>query len=179
MHSNRRPQVQRRSRTAILPDIDIQRDSSIPVYREAFSMARQTMFMYVFDIELIGCSLDRPWFSQSSGTRRRRSLSPSSTSRPHDFFSRFSSLFYRTQPTTSESIELQQSQRQHMHSHSSPRTVEVAPVRDKQALYVAPQQEQLSDRVKHIKNPTWWTRCILFICCVSIPSPDTVTDGHR
>jgi hypothetical protein len=22
---------------------------------------------------------------------------------------------------------------------------------------------------KRIKNPTWWTRCILFICCVSIP----------
>jgi hypothetical protein len=22
---------------------------------------------------------------------------------------------------------------------------------------------------KRIKNPTGWTRCILFICCVSIP----------
>ncbi|OJA19815.1 hypothetical protein AZE42_12341 [Rhizopogon vesiculosus] len=149
------------------------------VYRKAFSMACQTMIMCVLAVQLVGYSLDRPWLSQSSGTRRRRALSPSSTPRRHDLFGRFSSLFHRPRPTTSESMELQQPQRQHMHSHSSPRTVDVAPVRDKQALYVTPRQERLSDRVKHIKNPTWWTRCILFICCVSVPSPDTVTDDRQ
>jgi len=38
-----------------------------------------------------------------------------------------------------------------------------------QALYVARRQERVSDMAKRIKNPTWWNRCILFICCVSIP----------
>ncbi|OJA14730.1 hypothetical protein AZE42_12705 [Rhizopogon vesiculosus] len=64
-----------------------------------------------------------------------------------------------------------------MSSHPSPHVIEVAPVRDKQALYVAPRQERLSDRVKRIKNPTWWARCVLFICCVSVPSANT--NGHQ
>jgi hypothetical protein len=38
-----------------------------------------------------------------------------------------------------------------------------------QALYVAPRPKSTSDMAKRIKNPTWWTRCILFICCVYIP----------
>lgn len=41
-----------------------------------------------------------------------------------------------------------------------------------QALFVARRQERISDRVKRIKNPTWWARCILFICCVPV-TPDT------
>ncbi|KAJ8583333.1 WD40 repeat-like protein [Rhizopogon salebrosus TDB-379] len=56
------------------------------------------------------------------------------------------------------------------------RAVEVAAVRDKQALYVAPPRESLSEKAKRIKNPTWWIRCVLFIICVSPPntaSPDT------
>jgi len=74
-------------------------------------------------------------------------------------------------------MELQQ-------SHPGP--VEVAAVRDKQvlsclflyfqrsmvsfqALFVAPRPKRVSSIVKRIKNPTWWTRCVLFICCVSIP----------
>jgi hypothetical protein len=40
-----------------------------------------------------------------------------------------------------------------------------------QALYVAPRLERANGIAKRIKNPTQWTRCILFICCVSIP-PD-------
>jgi hypothetical protein len=40
-----------------------------------------------------------------------------------------------------------------------------------QALFVAPRPKRASSIAKRIKNPTWWTRCILFICCVSIP-PD-------
>ncbi|OJA12570.1 hypothetical protein AZE42_13024 [Rhizopogon vesiculosus] len=38
-----------------------------------------------------------------------------------------------------------------------------------QALFVARRPERVSDMVKRIKNPTWRTRCILFICCISIP----------
>lgn len=38
-----------------------------------------------------------------------------------------------------------------------------------QTLFVAGRPERISDMVKRIKNPTWWTRCVLFICCVSIP----------
>ncbi|OJA12268.1 hypothetical protein AZE42_13756, partial [Rhizopogon vesiculosus] len=56
----------------------------------------------------------------SSGTRRSLALSFSSTSRPHQFLGRFSSLFHRPQPTTGESNELRQSQRQHMTSHPGP-----------------------------------------------------------
>ncbi|OJA15176.1 hypothetical protein AZE42_05411 [Rhizopogon vesiculosus] len=115
----------------------------MPVYRTAFLIARQTRFT--------------PWFSQSSGIRRSLALSPPSTSRPYEFLGRFTSLFHRPKQTIGESMELQQAQRQHMSSHPGPGAVEVAPVRDKQALYVAPRQELVSDRVKRIKNPAWWT----------------------
>ncbi|OAX32734.1 hypothetical protein K503DRAFT_776352 [Rhizopogon vinicolor AM-OR11-026] len=113
----------------------------------------------------------------SSGAHRSLALSSSPTSRPHQFLSRFSSLFHRPQPTIGESSELQQTQRQHMTSHPDPPAVEVAPVRDRQALHVAPRQEPVSERVKRIKDPTWWTRCVLFICCASVSSPDT--NGHQ
>jgi len=46
-----------------------------------------------------------------------------------------------------------------------------------QALYVAPRRERASDMAKRIKNPTWWTRCILFICCVSIPQDASGPQG--
>jgi len=144
------------------------------------------------DIDLIGCSLDRPWFSQSSNTRRpRHALSPSSTLRPpnFNFLDRFSSFFHPSQPTTGQSMELQRPQKPIISSHPGPRVVEVATVRDKevrlflsitetpitsaQALFVARRPDQMSDKVKRIKNPTWWTRCILFFCCVSVHSVDT------
>ncbi|KAJ8587150.1 hypothetical protein M405DRAFT_822039 [Rhizopogon salebrosus TDB-379] len=50
---------------------------------------------------------------------------------------------------------------------------QVALVRDKQSLYVAPRQERFGDRAQRIKNPTWWTRCILVICCVSRATTNT------
>ncbi|OJA21073.1 hypothetical protein AZE42_09130 [Rhizopogon vesiculosus] len=137
----------------ILFNVDLQCDASMPVYLKAFLMARQTTSI------------------QSSGTHRSRALSSSSTSHPHEFLDRFSSPMVGRGRWKSESRELQKSKRQHMTSH--PGSHEIAPVRDKQALYVAPWQEPVSDRVKRITNPTWWTRCVLFICCVSVPSPDT------
>ncbi|OJA19460.1 hypothetical protein AZE42_05672 [Rhizopogon vesiculosus] len=97
----------------------------------------------------------------SSSTRRSLTLSSSSISRPHEFLGRFSSLFHRPQPTIGESSELQQSQRQHMTSHPRPHAVEVAPVRDKQALYVAPRQEPVSERVK-LQTPTVTNRVDTF-----------------
>ncbi|OJA19456.1 hypothetical protein AZE42_05668 [Rhizopogon vesiculosus] len=108
----------------------------------------------------------------SSSTRRRHALSPSSTLHPPKFLSRFFSLFHPPQPTTGESMDLQQSQRSSISSHPGPRAVEVATVRDKETLFVARRPEQTSDNVQRITNPTWWTR-ILFLCCVSVPSADT------
>jgi len=46
-----------------------------------------------------------------------------------------------------------------------------------QALYVAPRRERASDIAKRIKNPTWWTHCILFICCVSITQDASDAQG--
>ncbi|OJA11538.1 hypothetical protein AZE42_09864 [Rhizopogon vesiculosus] len=113
----------------------------------------------------------------SSGTRRNLVVSPSSTSRSHGFLGRFTSFFHRPQPIIGGSMEPQQPERRSISSRHLPRDVEVAPVRDKQALYVSPRQEPVSERVKGITNPTWWTRCVLFICCVSVPSTDT--NGHQ
>jgi len=51
-----------------------------------------------------------------------------------------------------------------------------------QTLYVGRRQESATDKAKRIKNPTWWNRCILFICCVSIPQDahdGQNTGGHR
>jgi hypothetical protein len=42
-----------------------------------------------------------------------------------------------------------------------------------QALYVARRPETASEKAKRIKNPKWWVRVVLFICCVS-PSTDSV-----
>ena len=44
-------------------------------------------------------------------------------------------------------------------------------------VQVALPPEHASDIAKRIKNPTWWTRCILFICCVSIPQ-DAADDAQ-
>ncbi|OJA21076.1 hypothetical protein AZE42_09133 [Rhizopogon vesiculosus] len=99
-------------------------------------------------------------------------MSPSSTLRPPNFVGHFSSLFHPPRPTTGESMELQQPQKRSISSHPGPCAVEVATVRDKEALFVARRPEQMSDKVKRIKNTTWWTRCILFLCCVSVQSTD-------
>ncbi|KAG2125797.1 hypothetical protein DEU56DRAFT_983108 [Suillus clintonianus] len=49
--------------------------------------------------------------------------------------------FFRRSPSNiNQATELQQRPRRSIFSHSSPRVVEVAAVRDKQALYVAPPQ---------------------------------------
>ncbi|OJA20568.1 hypothetical protein AZE42_13037 [Rhizopogon vesiculosus] len=85
-----------------------------------------------------------------SSTSRHRALLPSSTSRPRYFLGRFPSLFHRPQSTIGESVELQRPQRL---SHPDPSVAEVAPVHDKQALFVARQPEQTSDKVKTDQEP--------------------------
>jgi D-alanyl-lipoteichoic acid acyltransferase DltB (MBOAT superfamily) len=43
-----------------------------------------------------------------------------------------------------------------------------------QALYTARRPETASEMAKRIKNPKWWVRVVLFLCCAS-PSAD---DSH-
>ncbi|KAJ8591576.1 WD40 repeat-like protein [Rhizopogon salebrosus TDB-379] len=76
---------------------------------------------------------------------------------------------------TDESIELQQPPPRSAVSGHSPHAIDVAAVRDKEALYVARRPERTSEQATRIENPTWWTRCILFICCVSTQR----TEGHQ
>jgi hypothetical protein len=111
-------------------------------YREAFLTSRK-VFMWVVSLT-IDWLLFMPWCSQSStmrvthprsSARRRRVSARSSTSRPYAFVSRLSSIFQRSQPTITESTELQQRSRQNI-SHHGPRVVEIAAVRDKQACLV-------------------------------------------
>ncbi|OJA11540.1 hypothetical protein AZE42_09863, partial [Rhizopogon vesiculosus] len=69
--------------------------------------------------------------------------------------------------TIGESSELQQSQRQHVTSHPDPHAVEVAPVRDEQALYVAPRQEPQEHLDIHITISRSFrsTARIMNACC--------------
>ncbi|KAJ8587075.1 WD40 repeat-like protein [Rhizopogon salebrosus TDB-379] len=109
--------------------------------------------------------------NHSRSSTCRRPLPPSSSWRPRALLAHFSSLFHSSPPNTNEPVEFQQRSRRSMPSQhiDSPHPVEVPAVRDKETLFVAGRPERISDMVKRIKNPTWWTRCVLFICCVSIP----------
>ncbi|KAG2342298.1 WD40 repeat-like protein [Suillus weaverae] len=72
-----------------------------------------------------------------SAYRRRAAPVPSSAN-PRALLIRFSSLFHYSHSNTDEPTELQQ---RTISSHHSPRTVKVAAVRDKQALFVARRPE--------------------------------------
>ncbi|KAG1763430.1 hypothetical protein EV702DRAFT_1157891 [Suillus placidus] len=73
--------------------------------------------------------------SQYSSARRRRALAPS---RPRALLIGFSSLFHRFRSNTHETTQLQQRPTQGFISKRRPHVVEVAAVRDKRSLYVAP-----------------------------------------
>ncbi|KAG1752796.1 hypothetical protein EDB19DRAFT_967082 [Suillus lakei] len=47
------------------------------------------------------------------------------------------------------------------------------PIISMQTLYVSPPQETASDKAKRIKNPEWWVRMVLFLCCVSPGTDDS------
>ncbi|KAG2365397.1 hypothetical protein BDR07DRAFT_1398995 [Suillus spraguei] len=79
------------------------------------------------------------------------------------------------QPNIDDATELQQLPKLSTAVYRSPSVVEIAAVHDKQALYVARRPERASDKAKRIKDPSRWTRFVLFICCVSTQH---TTDGH-
>lgn len=79
-------------------------------------------------------------------------------------------LFHPSLPDVDEPIELQQREPSTFSSRS-PRVVEVAVQQDDQVLHTAQLPERTSDNAKHIKNPTWWNRFVLFLLCASV-------DGH-
>jgi len=75
-------------------------------------------------------------YSWSPG-RRRRTLLPSSTSRPHTILNQKFSIIHRSQSNADESIELPHKSSPNISQHS-PRTVEVAGVQDKQVCLLCP-----------------------------------------
>ncbi|KAG1739339.1 WD40-repeat-containing domain protein [Suillus lakei] len=74
----------------------------------------------------------------------------------------FGHLFslFRSALDTDDAIELQQWARQTTSSRCSHHVVEVAAIRDKQAIYVARQPETASEMARRIKNPTLWPAVI-------------------
>jgi hypothetical protein len=110
-------------------------------------------------------------FHPDPSLRRRHTFALSWGSRPHSLLARLPRLFRRSQPNADESIESQQHSGPSNSSRRSPPVVEVPALDDKKALYTARPQERVIDKAKRIKNPKWWVRVVLFICCVS-PSTD-------
>ncbi|KAG0694555.1 WD40-repeat-containing domain protein [Suillus ampliporus] len=108
-----------------------------------------------------------------SAHRRRGALASSSGSGPHTLLGRLPFPFRRSKSNAAEATELQQHPRRGTSSHHSPGIVDVAAIRDKQALYVARRPETASDKAKRIKNPKWWVRVVLFLCCVSPATDDS------
>lgn len=85
-----------------------------------------------------------PGYHNSSARHRHGPFRPSG-SRSRVLFSRLSSLL--RQLNTDETTELQQPPRRSIFSRHGPHVVEVAAIRDKQALYVAP-RPRVDDKVK-------------------------------
>ncbi|KAG2739704.1 hypothetical protein P692DRAFT_20754959, partial [Suillus brevipes Sb2] len=103
---------------------------------------------------------------------RRRPFAPSWGLRPRALLARLPQPFHRSQPNADEPTELQQRPGPSTSPRRIPSIVEVPALDDKKALYVARRPETASEMTKRIKNPKWWVRVVLFICCVS-PSTDS------
>ncbi|KAG2341117.1 hypothetical protein BDR05DRAFT_476343 [Suillus weaverae] len=89
------------------------------------------------DAQLPGGFFDdtQEYSHHSSARRCRRALAPS---RPRALLIGFSSLFHRFRSNTHETAQLQQHPTQGFTSKRRPHVVEVAAVRDKRSLHVAP-----------------------------------------
>ncbi|KAG1844343.1 hypothetical protein DFJ58DRAFT_802923 [Suillus subalutaceus] len=111
--------------------------------------------------------------SDPSLRRRRLTFGLSWGSYPPALPTRLPQLFHYFQPSADEPIESQQHPGPSTSSRRSPPVVEVPALDDKKALYTARRPERASYKVKRIKNPVWWARIVLFLCCVS-PSTDSV-----
>ncbi|KAG1844346.1 hypothetical protein DFJ58DRAFT_802940 [Suillus subalutaceus] len=103
--------------------------------------------------------------------RRRHTFALSWGSRPRALLARLPELFRRSQSNADEPIKSQQRPGPSTSSRRSPPVVEVPALDDKKALYTARRPERASDKAKRIKNPKWWVRVVLFLCCAS-PSTD-------
>ncbi|KAG2039703.1 hypothetical protein BDR03DRAFT_950957 [Suillus americanus] len=106
--------------------------------------------------------------------RRRRAFALSWGSHPRALLTRLPQLFRRSQPNSNEPIKSQRRSGPSTPPRRCPPVVEVPALDDKKALYTARRPERASDKAKRIKNPKWWARVVLFLCCAS-PSTD---DNH-
>ncbi|KAG2341112.1 WD40 repeat-like protein [Suillus weaverae] len=105
--------------------------------------------------------------------RRRRTFALSWGSPPRALLARLPQLFRSSQPNAGDSVELQQRPGPSASSRRSPPVVDVPALDDKKALYTARRPERASDKAKRIKNPKWWARVVLFLCCVSLSTDDS------
>ncbi|KAG2741832.1 WD40 repeat-like protein [Suillus brevipes Sb2] len=103
---------------------------------------------------------------------RRRPFASSWGLRPRALLARLPQPFHRSQHNADEPTELQQRPGPSTSPRRIPSIVEVPALDDKKALYVARRPETASEMAKRIKNPKWWVRVVLFICCAS-PSTDS------
>ncbi|KAG1735997.1 hypothetical protein EDB19DRAFT_1910439 [Suillus lakei] len=117
-------------------------------------------------------STERGIHPDSSLHHRRTAFAPSWGSHPRALLARIPSLFRRSQPNH-KPTELQQRPGSSTFSRRSPPVVEVPALDDKKALYTARRTKRASDKVKRVRNPAWWARVVLFICCASQSTGDT------
>lgn len=88
-----------------------------------------------------------PGYHNSSARHRRGSFRLSG-SRSRVLFSRLSLLIRHSQLNTDKTTALQQPPRRSIFSRRGPHAVEVATIRDKQALYVSPPRPRVNNKVK-------------------------------
>ncbi|KAG1871373.1 hypothetical protein DFJ58DRAFT_763586 [Suillus subalutaceus] len=117
-------------------------------------------------------SITRHLHPDTSLHRRRRTFALSWGPRPRAFLARLPRLFRRSQTNVDEPIKSQRRPVPSTSSRRSPPVVEVPALDDKKALYTARRPERASDKAKRIKNPKWWARIVLFLCCASPSTGD-------
>lgn len=100
-----------------------------------------------------------------------RSTLPSLGSRPRAPLVHLPSLFRRLPPNIDEPKEPHQCTGYSTFSRRSPPVVDVPMLCDKKGVYATRQPARAIDKGTLIKNPAWWARVMLFLCCAS-PSTD-------
>ncbi|KAG1861724.1 hypothetical protein DFJ58DRAFT_245296 [Suillus subalutaceus] len=107
-----------------------------------------------------------------------RILAPSIRS-PRAFLARIPSLFRPSHFHASDATELQQTSRQGIFSHRGPRPVEVAAVRDRKSLYVAPRPKETQQHKgqSHGQGSSSQSRPAATSTSTTQPAPNTSTQG--
>ncbi|OAX31651.1 hypothetical protein K503DRAFT_61829 [Rhizopogon vinicolor AM-OR11-026] len=140
------------------------------VYRKAFSIARQTMFIPPAPAAAMLCRLHHNYVHLTSSVAFPHSSIPLIQPPVNQWsFNTPRNQVSPPIPALVPSKLLQFATKRCMSFFS----ITESPMTSAQALFVARRPEQTSDKVQRITNPTWWTRCILFFCCVSVQSADT------